>query len=117
MVLTMVGAPTGVQLVPLLDVNPLYEFPERTSFTQYGAATAWPPMVVRNAGMGVVPPAVGLSWNVAPCADVIAINVLGAPPVAESRNMTPALAYVLTVVAGRTGVMLFTFAMIVALPA
>src|SRR3569623_253242 len=66
-----------------MPLNSVFAAPDRVTFTQKGALTVLPPVVVTNAGVAVRSPGLIRFWKVPPLVAVIAAAALGAPRVDE----------------------------------
>src|SRR5690349_841851 len=82
----MVSEPTTVQLTPSEEAYPVRSVPARTSFTQYGAKTHRPLVLVLS------PPVLTRRWNVTPLAEVRLMKAWRELAARVSRIITPALA-------------------------
>ena len=81
----IVAVPTGDQLAPSADWYAEIVAPVRVSFTQYGAVTSAPAVLVD------VPPATSRRWKLLPFPGVTIIIACGDPGVRSPRIITPAL--------------------------
>src|SRR5262245_35133378 len=86
-IVTVTADPTVVQVVPLAEIDAVNVLPDRTSFTQYGAA-----MPVCDPPSAAEPPVVDRYSNFAPLEGVIYKPAYADPAARVSRIMTPALA-------------------------
>ena len=83
----MVSVPTSNHVVPSDDWYAESVAPRRISFTQYGAVTISPAVLV------VVPPARRRRWKLFPFAGVTIIIACADPGVRSPRIITPALTH------------------------